>query len=94
LASTADRVGLSMLATPAARALSAYRGQSAACPLEEFSASPTLQAARENCVTSRSRRRSTASAIEPPNNEPPSTGTICASPTKPTSSEEWVSLNT
>jgi len=55
-----------MLATPDPSALSAYKGQSAGCPPEQFKASPTLQAASESCVTRSRRRRSTASAMEPP----------------------------
>jgi hypothetical protein len=86
----AVRAGLSAPAKPALSAASTNTGHSSGLPPRLFRASPTLHSAMAIWVTTSMRRRSTASATEPPSSEPTSAGPSCARLTRPTSSDEPV----
>jgi hypothetical protein len=88
------RVGLSMAESPALTAVSTNRGQTPGRPSEALTARPTLVTPSSTCMTSMSRRRSTASAIDPPMREQARRGPSCAALTRPTMREEPVSSNT
>jgi hypothetical protein len=86
----AFRVGLSNAVRPARAAGTANSGQIRA-PRSVLSARPALQHAIRVSTRISSRRRSVASITDPPYSEQASSGMSCASETRPTSSDEWVS---
>ena len=84
IGTTAARVGPSMPDSPAAIDEHTKIGHTAGASSVAFTASPTLHTASAACVNSSSRRRSRASASEPPTSEPRSSGGSWASDSRPT----------
>jgi hypothetical protein len=75
---------------PAATAGKANSGHSAG-PVSALTARPALHSNVSSCAPSSTRRRSAASAREPPSKAPAISGSTCASDTSPTASDEPVS---
>ena len=93
-AAAATRVGDSKPARPAAAALHAYSGHTAdLAPAVAFRASAALHPAIASSTTSRTFRRSCASATAPPTNEQRTRGTSWARLARPTCRDERVKEN-
>ena len=85
------RVGLSSAEKHAPAAVRTYSSGTDARPACVVIASMSETPARPTCVMRRSRRRSTASAMTPPNSESSSSGTAWNTPMSPTAKDEPVS---
>jgi hypothetical protein len=92
LGSTVFSAESSKVPRPPASAVQTNSGQSAGRPPAALRASPALTAAITIDTPTSRRLRSAASTSEPPKNDPASSGPSAASETRPTSSEEPVSL--
>ena len=85
------RVGLSSAEKHAPIAVRTYRSGTDAAPACVAIASASETIASPTCVIRRSRRRSTASAMTPPNSDSTSSGTAWNTPMSPTAKDEPVS---
>src|SRR5439155_11182058 len=94
VAKTAEAVGPSIPEMPPDTAIRRYSGQTAGLPRPALIAKPADVAAIATWVTSRSRRRSTASTIGPRRSDVTSSGPNAVRLTSPTCSDEWVISNT
>src|SRR5215472_17000659 len=77
------RAGRSTASSEDCTATRAYSSQGSRSPAKAWAANAADTAARQLLVTSRSLRRSTASAAGPPSSPAARVGTICATPMAP-----------